>query len=251
VSELVTLAVDGRVATISLNAPPANALGLDVAEALGAALDGLGDEIRAVVIRSAVEKFFAAGADIELMSAADTDEFSAYLGKLRGAIERIPALPQVTIAAIDGHALGGGLELALACTLRIVTPRSKLGVPEIRLGLLPGAGGTQRLPRLVGEGRALDLILTGRAVSGDEAVAMGLAERLVDDATVEAERLARRLAKLSAPALAAILRSVAAADGPFEDGMEVERREIVGLFEGADARVGLAAFLEKRTPDFG
>jgi enoyl-CoA hydratase len=251
----VGVEVDGRVATISLDAPPANALGLDVARALAAAVTQVSEEeeARVVVVRSGVEKFFAAGADIALMSEADEAAFSNYIDELRGAIEALAGLPAVSIAAIEGHALGGGLELALACTLRVVTPRAKLGLPEIRLGLLPGAGGTQRLPRLIGSGRALDLILTGRAVDGAEAVSLGLAERLAEDgdAVVEAERLARRLAKLSAPALAAIRRAVDASVRPFDEGMEVERQEILGLFGGADAREGLAAFLERRTPEFG
>jgi enoyl-CoA hydratase len=253
VSELVELAVEERVATLSLNAPPANALGSDVARALSAALGRVGDEegVRVVVVRSAVERFFAAGADIELMHSADEAALTNYIDQLRAAIEAIPSLPVPSIAAVDGHALGGGLELALACTLRVVTPRSKLGLPEIRLGLLPGAGGTQRLPRLVGEGRALDLMFSGRAVTGEEALAMGLAERLADDADMEALRLARRLAKLSAPAVAAIRRSAALASGPLTEGMAAERDEFLGLALGPDAREGLAAFLEKRTPDFG
>jgi enoyl-CoA hydratase len=254
-SDLVELSVDGGVATVSLNAPPANALGLDVARALSSALARVGEDetVRVAVVRSAVERFFAAGADIELMQSADEAALSSYIDELRAAIEAMPSLPVPSIAAVDGHALGGGLELALACTLRVVTPRSKLGTPEIRLGLLPGAGGTQRLPRLVGEGRALDLMFTGRAVTGEEAAGIGLAERLVEDgeATAEAVRLARRLAKLSAPALAAIRRSVAHASGPLDEGMSAERAEFLALAEGADAREGLAAFLEKRTPDFG
>jgi enoyl-CoA hydratase/carnithine racemase len=251
---LVEADVDGRIATITLQAPPANALGLDVARALAAAVARVGEEeaVRVVVVRSGVEKFFAAGADIELMAGADESVFSNYIDELRGAVETIPSLPVVSIAAVDGHALGGGLELALACDLRVVSPRAKLGLPEVRLGLLPGAGGTQRLPRLVGHGRALELMLSGRAVGGEEAVGIGLAERLAEggDAAAEALRLARRLAAFSRPALAAIKRSAAAAWGPLDEGMEVERRAIVGLHGGPDAREGLAAFLEKRTPDF-
>jgi hypothetical protein len=119
-----------------------------------------------VVVRSEVPGFFAAGADLKLLAATDASGFADYLDGLRGVLERIATLPQLSVAAIDGFALGGGLELAMACTVRVATPRSRLGVPEIKLGLLPGAAGTQRLPRLVGRGAALDLLLTGPRSSG-------------------------------------------------------------------------------------
>jgi enoyl-CoA hydratase len=160
----------------------------------------------------------------------------------------------LSIAAIDGYALGGGLELAMACTMRVATPRSQLGVPEIKLGLLPGAGGTQRLPRIVGPARALGMLLTGRSAGGDEAERIGLVDHLVPDGTAAeaAAELAQRFVAGPSRALAAIVRCVhAARDMPFADGMQVERAEIMSLFENADAREGLAAFLEKRRPTFG
>ena len=137
---------------------------------VNAALDAFAESAaRALVVTSAIDGFFAAGADIKLMAAADTDAFSAYGTSLRRLLGRIAGLDRPSIAAIDGRALGGGLELALACSLRIGSSRVFLGLPEPKLGLIPGAGGTQRLPRLVGRGRALEIMLTGREVCAAEA----------------------------------------------------------------------------------
>ena len=253
-SDAVTVSVDDRVATITLASPPANALGTAVKEGLAAALDAAEAEgARVLVVRSEVPGFFAAGADLKLLAGADAAGFADYLDGLRGVLERIAGLRQLSIAAIDGFALGGGLELAMACTIRVATPRSKLGVPEIKLGLLPGAAGTQRLPRLVGRGPALDLLLTGRSADGEEAARLGLVDHLVadGDADAAAAELAARLAAGPFEALAAIVRCVdAARDLPFTDGIAVERGEIVRLFDTADAREGVRAFVEKRPAAF-
>ena len=250
----VAVSVADRIATITLQNPPANPLGNELTAGLHAALDRVvSHEARVVVVRSSVDGYFAAGADLKLLSGLSFREFDEYLVGLRGALERIPALRQVSIAAIDGYALGGGLELAMACTLRVATPRSKLGLPEVKLGLLPGAGGTQRLPRLVGRGRALDMMLSGQSVSGDEAARIGLVEHLAADgaADEEAARLAASYVGGAADAMAAIVRCVdAARDLPFAEGMEIERNEVVGLFAGDDAREGIAAFLERRRPSY-
>src|ERR1700691_2009862 len=147
---------------------------MDFAEAVDA---------KVLVLASAVEGFFAAGADIKHMSAVDSASFREYGDALRGALERLAALPLVSVAAIDGLALGGGLELAMACTVRVGAARARLGLPEVKLGLIPGAGGTQRLPRLIGRGRALDLMLTGRQIQADEAYWIGLIDRLAKPGT--------------------------------------------------------------------
>lgn len=253
-SDAVTHAVHDRVATITLASPPANALGTAVKEGLTAALDAAeAAGARVLVLRSDIAGFFAAGADLKLLAGADATGFAEYLDGLRGLLERIAGLPQLSIAAIDGVALGGGLELAMACTLRVATPRSKLGVPEIKLGLLPGAAGTQRLPRLVGRGPALDLLLTGRSADGEEGARLGLVDRLVPDgqADATAAELAARLASGPLDAQAAIVRCVdAARDLPFTDGLAVERDEILRLFDSGDAREGIRAFVEKRPAEF-
>jgi len=249
----VTIEVDGRIAVATLGGPPANALSLSLVDALEHALDTVEREgARVLIVRSALEGFFMAGADLKLLGGADRAAFGSYLTRLRRVLERIGQLPAVSIAAIDGHAQGGGLELALACTLRVAGSGAKLGVPEIKLGLLPGAGGTQRLPLLLGRGVALDLLLTGRTVGAEEALRIGLVDRLAEDgANGEARRLAEVLAGYPAAALIAIVRCAdAARDLPLAEGMQVEADELLALFEGEDAREGVRAFLEKRSPAF-
>ncbi|MDP1818654.1 MAG: enoyl-CoA hydratase-related protein [Acidimicrobiales bacterium] len=251
----VEVSVADRIATITLTSPPANALGVAVKEGLAAALDAAeAAGARVLVVRSAVDGFFAAGADLKLLAGADAVAFAEYVDGLRGVLERIAALPQLSIAAVDGFALGGGLELAMACTLRVASPRARLGVPEIKLGLLPGAAGTQRLPRLIGRGPALDLLLTGRSIGGEEGFRLGLVDRLAPDGETDAvaRGLAAELAAGAFEALAAVARCAdAARDLPFAQGLAVERREILRLFGTADAREGVRAFVEKRPPVFG
>jgi enoyl-CoA hydratase len=248
----VTWSVDGPVMTIVLQRGPANALGLPIIEGIGAALDAA-DAAGAsvVVVTSALPKFFAAGADIKLMAEIDAAGFMAYGDQLRAVLDRLAA--RVSIAAVEGVALGGGLELAMACCLRVAGTGASFGLPEVRLGLIPGAGGTQRLPRLVGRGRALDIMMTARQVPADEALAMGLVDRVVEAGQAEpaALRLAATLCQMSQPALAAVIATVDAAfDLPMEDGLQFEVDAEQKLFEDGDAMEGIAAFVAKRTPDF-
>ena len=237
----------------TLKRPPANALGLPIIEGLHAALDEAAGA-KVVVIASEIPGFFAAGADIKHMSTVDAKSFTEYGDKLRGVLDRLAAADKITIAAVDGLALGGGLELAMACSLRVGSASAKFGLPEVKLGLIPGAGGTQRLPRLVGRGRALDIMLTGRQVPAEEAHAMGLIDRLVPAGTAEkaALELAGELIAASLPAQRAVIRTVDAAfDLPLEQGFRYEVEQEQELFESGEAAEGLAAFLEKRPPRFG
>jgi enoyl-CoA hydratase/carnithine racemase len=246
---------EGGVFTILLRRPPANALGQPIIDGLNAALDHadeLGD-VKLIVVASRVPGFFAAGADIKHMAVADPETFAAYGRALKAPLARLAQSKRVSIAAVDGLALGGGLELAMACTLRIGSAIATLGLPEVKLGLIPGAGGTQRLPRLVGRGRALDILLTGREVGAEEAYAIGLIDRLVDEGAAEdaARALAEELRALSQPALHAVIRTVDTAfDLPLREGLKREALEEQRLFERGEAREGLAAFLEKRPPRF-
>ena len=252
--EMVRCEILRDVAIITLDRPPVNALGNAIIDGLHSACDQADAAAGAAVVCSAVPGFFAAGADLALLRGLDRDLFADYLQRLRGALERIASSSWVSIAAIDGHALGGGLELAAACTLRVASPRARLGVPEVKLGLLPGAAGTQRLPRLMGRGAALDLLLTGRSAGGDEGLRLGLVDRLVDDATplAEATRWAKALATGPRAAHAAIVRCVdAARDLTFAEGLQVECDEVLALFDSPDGREGIEAFLQKRPAQFG
>jgi enoyl-CoA hydratase/carnithine racemase len=251
----VTWSRDGAIVEITLDSPPANALGLEIIDGLHTAMDyARTADAKVIVVASAVDGFFAAGADIKHMSAVDAASFQKYGDALRGALERLVTLPTVSVAAIDGLALGGGLELAMACTMRVAAAGARLGLPEVKLGLIPGAGGTQRLPRLVGRGRALDLMLTGRQVDADEAFWIGLIDRHpepAETARAAAWQLARELAVASTPAQLAVVRTVDAAyDRPIHEGLRYEVEQVQELFERGEATEGLRAFIDKRAPEF-
>lgn len=239
---------------VTMDRPPANALGLPILEGLHAMCDAAeaAGDVKIVVVESALDDFFAAGADIKHMSTIDASSFLAYGDRMRSANDRLERAPFLSIAAIDGLALGGGLELALACTLRVAGARARMGLPEVKLGLIPGAGGTQRLPRLVGHGRALDIMLTARQVAVDEAHAMGLVDRVASGAALDAALdLATELVGSSLPAQLAVVRSVtAASELPLEQGMRFEAEQEQELFEHGEAAEGIAAFVGKRRPDF-
>ena len=175
-----------RIGLISLSSPPAGALTHELIADLNGVLDELGSApVNVVVVYSTVSGAFGVGADLKLMESFTRATFVEYLTEVRRAIDRIAELPAITIAAIDGWALGGGLELALACNFRVCSSSSQLGLPEIRLGLLPGAGGTQRLTRLVGRDAALDLLLSGRRFDAAEAKSLGVVSRIAETDALE------------------------------------------------------------------
>ena len=251
--EFVRIDTEGGVATIRIDRPPANALArpvsLELSEAAGTVA---GDEaVRAVVVWGG-ERIFAAGADIRKMVGYGPDEIASDVGALEQACRDLEAIPKVTIAAINGFALGGGLEVALSCDVRFVAEDARLGLPEIKLGIIPGSGGTQRLPRLVGLAKARHLILTGRQVDAAEALAIGLVDRLAapDEVYRVAVDEARAFAAGPLLAYAAAKRAIAAADHPLEEGLRVERDAFVALFATRDQEEGMRAFLEKREPKF-
>jgi len=256
--DVVTWRTDERVQVVRMHRPPANALGLPMVEGLQRALDAFeSSDSKVLVIVSDLDGFFAAGADIKLMAGyveqGDLASFSAYGDGLRGALSRLHGLDRPSIAAIEGLALGGGMELALACTMRVGSTKARLGLPESKIGLIPGAGGTQRLSRLVGRARALDLMLTARDVAAPEAHALGLLDRLVEPGRAEAEatELARLLCDRSGAALTEIMRCVDDADDlTLDQGLAREAMRVNTLFSGAQAREGLTAFIEKRRPNY-
>lgn len=235
---------DDGVALVRLDRPKMNALSsalLD--ELIVAAADLTANPPGAVVVWGG-ERIFAAGAEISEFGGPD--EALTIGGKFRAALDAVAAIPRATIAAVNGYALGGGCELALACDFRVAADNAKFGQPEILLGIIPGGGGTQRLARLVGPSRAKDMILTGRQVAADEAKAIGLADRVVPPGDVfnEARAWAAELAKgaVVGHALAkdAIDRGL---DGPLATGLQVEQDNFVAVFRTADARVGVESFL--------
>lgn len=242
------------VRTVRLANPPANALGQALIGELAEVLDGFEQSTdQVLLLTSQLPGFFAAGADIKLMTGASTAEFADYGAALRGTLNRIAAGSRPSIAVIEGRALGGGLELAMAATLRVGSRNARLGLPEAKLGLIPGAGGTSRLPRLVGRGRALDIMLTGREVDAEEAHRIGLLDRLTEPGGAEAEALALAavLRANSPAALAEIIRCVDDADDlQLDQAMASEADRVTALFSGPQAQEGLRAFIAKRRPDF-
>ena len=208
-------------------------------------------EVAVVVVTGSGGKAFVAGADIKYMSRLDVAEATAWgeLGHNCGQL--LETMPKVTIAAIDGFALGGGCELALACDLRYASSSSKLGQPEINLGIIPGWGGTQRLARVCGLGVAKDLVLTGRVVDAEEALRIGLVNGIHDPAIDRAYEVARLLASKSPGALAAAKRALNhVLQGDHVENLQREADEFGGLFASEDAKEGLTAFAEKREPRF-
>lgn len=242
------------IVVVTMDRPPANALGVPLLDGLHAAIDAAeqAGDVKVMVITSARQGFFAAGADIKHLSTIDAESFLAYGDQMRAVNDRLAASPWLSIAAIDGLALGGGLELAMACTLRVAGPGALMGLPEVKLGLIAGAGGTQRLTQLVGRGRSLDIQLTARQVGAEEGLRIGLVDRLVEGDVVEAAlELAAELIGPSLPAQLAVVRTVDAAfDLPLAEGIAFERAQEQGLFEDGEAAEGIAAFVAKRRPNF-
>jgi len=252
--EFVRLDVDTTVATIRLDRRPANAISRQVSDELRDAVleAGVRDDVRAVVVWGG-PKIFAAGADIKDMVGWGPEDVRPVVSALGDALVVLEEVPKVTIAAIEGYCLGGGCELALACDFRFAAQDATLGQPEIVLGIIPGAGGTQRLPRLVGHARARELVYSGRRVSADEALRIGLVDAVTPpgEAHQVAAHVALRYAKGPTRALAAAKEAMnAAALGDVRKGLGVERDVFVGLFATEDQKEGMKAFLEKREPEF-
>ncbi len=246
-ADFVRLETDGSVGVIRLDRPPVNAINSQLHGELLAVATEAGDrpDIRAVVVYGG-ERAFAAGADIKEMADLGPAEISSFGATLTAAIDAVARLPKPVIAAVTGYALGGGCELALAADFRIVAEDARMGLPEITLGVFPGAGGTQRLPRLIGVAKAKELIFTGRPVSGEEAARIGLATRAVPAAEVFAQSMefAQRLAAGPTLALAAAKRALdQAGDTDIASGLAVESAEFAALFATEDQKSGMASFL--------
>lgn len=252
--EFVSFEVDAGVGTIRLDRPPANAIDRQMADELAdAARDASARADVGGVVVWGGRKLFAAGADIKGMAGFGTEEILPWVTALGEACDVLAGIPKVTIAAINGFALGGGCELALACDLRLAAADAELGQPEILIGVIPGAGGTQRLPRVVGEARAKELIFTGRRIDADEAASIGLVTDVLpaDDVYEAAVARARGFASGPRIALAAAKDAIhRAAHVGLREGLEAERSAFCRLFDTSDQAEGMAAFLEKRAPEF-
>jgi enoyl-CoA hydratase len=245
--ELVRTERRGHVAVVTVDRPKAlNALNPQVLAELAATFATLGDA-RAVVLTGAGEKAFVAGADIAAMSGLGPTEATAFAAQGQAALNAIEELPAPVIAAVNGFALGGGCELAMACDLILAAPNAVFGQPEVALGVIPGFGGTQRLVRRVGSMRARELIFTGRRVKADEAVAIGLALRVASPVLDEALALAETIAAQAPVAVRLAKRAVLDADGAdLRTGLAGERNLFGLCFATGDQKEGMAAFLEKR-----
>ena len=251
----VSFDTDGGVGTITLDNPPANSYDLSVMTEFSAAVDqAIDSDARAVIVNSASPKFFSAGADVKKFLDGDVEANMEMIHVSQAAFARMAAARQIFIAHINGHALGGGLEITLACDIRLANAGTyKLGTPEVTLGLLPGNGGTQRLTRLLGPSRAMDLLLTGRTFSPEEALAWGLVAAIFDpdEAPERVREYAERYASGPALATAAIKRCVHdGGERSLQDGLALEAELVEQLFRSRDASEGLHAFVEKRTPEF-
>jgi enoyl-CoA hydratase/carnithine racemase len=248
VSEFVRVETEGAVGTIRLDRPPMNALSAQVQGELAdaAAQVSADDDIRAVVLYGGA-RLFAAGADIKEMAEASYAWMSAHVKGLQAALTAIAEIPKPVVAAITGYALGGGLELALCADFRVLGEGAKVGQPEILLGVIPGGGGTQRLPRLVGPAKAKDIVYTGRFVTAADALAIGLADRVVPDAEVYQAALELAGQFSAGPALALRAAKQAIDKGlevGLDAGLEIERLHFAGLFATEDQRAGMRSFIE-------
>lgn len=241
-------------ALIRLNRPQAlNALSFSLLGELSRALDEVAaSDARALLITGAGEKAFCAGADIKELTGRTlvAQKRGAELGQ--SVMARLDRLPIASVALVNGYAFGGGLELAMACTFRLATPNARMGLPEIKLGLVPGYGGTQRLPRLVGEARALEMVMTARAIDANTALQWGLVNRVIESEPLAgALAFVREFAGFSLPALGFARDAVRRAlDTPLPEGLKIEADLSTLAFQTADAVEGMTAFMEKRAPRF-
>jgi enoyl-CoA hydratase len=251
--ETILVETRGNVGLVTLNRPKAlNALNAVLIDELGQAVGAMDENPKiGCVVLTGTEKAFAAGADIKEMASLDSIE--AFLKDYGSALDRLARVRKPIVAAVAGYCLGGGCELAMICDIIIAADSAKFGQPEITLGVIPGMGGTQRLPRLIGKSKAMDLILTGRIMDAAEAERSGLVSRVVpaDDLLVEAMKVAEKIADQSLPAVMMAKEAVdRALETGLAEGVLFERRLFHALFATDDQKEGMAAFVEKRTPQF-
>jgi enoyl-CoA hydratase/carnithine racemase len=247
--DLVRLDVEHGVGTIRLERPPANAINDELVADLRTAAEAAAarDDVRAVVIWGG-PKIFAAGADVKMMAGLGTADVKGMISRMQDVFTLVEEIPKVTIAAINGYALGGGCELAMCADFRFAAEDAKLGQPEILLGIIPGAGGTQRLPRLVGPARAKDIVFSGRQVSAEEARAIGLVDEVVPPGVVfeRAVESAQRYARGPTMALRAAKVAINwGARANLNAGLVLEREVFIDLFSTEDQKAGMRSFIDE------
>ncbi|MDM5208710.1 enoyl-CoA hydratase [Cytobacillus kochii] len=253
--EYLNWKIDNKVATITINRPPANALSSGLIEELGEVLDQIepNQDIRVILIHGEGH-FFSAGADIKEFTSIESGEGFSHLAENGQALfERIETFKKPIIAAIHGAALGGGLELAMSCHIRLVAENTKMGLPELQLGLIPGFAGTQRLPRFVGTAKAAEMILTSDPITGLEAVQLGLANHAYPEEKLleNAYSMAQKIAKKSPVSVGATLELLNySKSNRYYDGVKKEAELFGQVFVSEDAKEGISAFVEKRNPVF-
>ena len=245
---------DGH-AVITLNRPPANTISAQLVHELEAAVDELmrDDSVRAIVLTGAGDRIFCGGADLSGAFSGGPDELEAFIRRGQALLRRIERLPKPVIAAIQGHATGGGCEIAMACHLRIMKETARIGQTETNLGIIPGFGGTQRLPRLIGRTKALELLILGALITGPEALALGLVNRLAKEGETlaDARTLAATIARRAPIATRLVIECVdQGLDGSLEAGLDAEVRGFLETLRTEDAGEGIQAFLQKRPPEF-
>src|SRR5437899_12855311 len=254
-TKFVTVTIAERLATVTLNNPPSNLLSTPVLKELDQTFGQLeADDASRIIILTASGRFFCPGADIkELAELNSVHQGTELSGRGQALLNRIERFDKPVIAAINGACVGGGLELAMACHMRVAASGIALGLPEIKLGLIPGFGGTQRLQRIIGPSQAAELILTGESITSEEALALGLLNRLApaDQVLPQAMALARMVTTKGRLATQAALRAIRTGlDSPFAEGMAREAELFGELCETADKKEGITAFMEKRPPRF-
>lgn len=251
--ETITLAREESYALITLNRPPANAISEQLITEVNAALNSVqtDDPVRAVIITGAGDKIFCGGADLgSAFSGGDIEQFIRFGN---GVMRKIERFPKPVIAAINGHAMGGGMEMAMACHLRLMKETARMGQTESNLGIIPGYGGTQRLPRLIGRTKALEFLLLGTQIPAPECLDLGLVNRLSKEGETlnDAKALARQLGKRAPLATAAIIKAVdEGLEAPMAKSIDIEIEQFLPTLRSEDASEGIQAFFAKREPQF-
>ena len=254
-SEKVQVTKEDKLAVVTINRPPVNALNQEVLDELEKVIEGLSKEedVRTVIITGVGEKAFVAGADIGEFPSLTSANGEKLSRRGQQVFQKIADFPAPVIAAVNGFALGGGLELALACDIRVMAKNAKVGLPEVTLGIFPGYAGTQRLPRLIPSSKARELIFTGEMIDAEEAYKIGLADHLVEEgqAVDKAHEIAGKILKAGPIAIRLAKQAVnKGLEQTLEEGQETEASLFASLCDTEDQKEGAKAFLEKRKPEF-